>query len=197
MADAICDTCPSPGDGKWWTRDCEFVCKAGYFMAGSTCVACTHLQCLPGLTPALCSATADAVCIGCQLPSFVGVRWTSECGFVCDSGFFRRGDQCFACTREQCLPGFVPSQCNATDDSLCTSCVAPVSGEFEWISGCQFACMAGYFRDGDACIACTDSVLCAPGFLPQKCSALTDSYCATCSIDSTIGLQWINVCDFV
>lgn len=98
----------------------------------------------------------------------------------CDEGFFWAPDAgaCVACGAE-CAPGTRAQACaRLTGNVSCVSC--GVLGAFAtYVAGCEWQCVAGYWRDGDKCRPCS-SPACTFAELRVPCAADADAACEAC-----------------
>ena len=163
------------------------------------CVLCSLISCMPGYISTGCMAGSrtDAQCVACRrgFAPEGSFTFTDGCRFECNARFWRNGTTCVACSSPSCPPGFYPSECTATADSVCVPCASP-GGRFNWTSGCAFKCAKGYYAEGALCIACNNAVQCPPGFTQSECAAGKDTQCVPCT-NYQAGYQWTNGCDFV
>lgn len=158
--DSRCQTCSgSP-------TNCQG-CMAGYFLSGSSCVACSS-PCLA------CSAPAS--CLSCQVGFFLnGVSCISSC----PPATFASAGACVACS----------ATC-ATCSGSAGTCTTCPPGKFLQDQTCLASCAAGYWGNAagaccpDSCTACLDSQNCsacvAGHFLSSGGCPVCNSDCAEC-----------------
>jgi len=195
--DTECLACGEPTGQFAWIGGCDYVCVDGYYrsLAGN-CTACSALDCSPGTYLAPCNASADAACVRCAEPVGSGFVWTSGCNHSCVEGqYWFDGTECQRCASNlSCDPGWSPSVCSQTLDSVCTPCVQ-TQGSFEWTVGCEFRCSEGFFLRDGRCLPCSSPV-CLAGTYPVGCTNVSDAACANCNPPSG-NFAWTQACDFV
>lgn len=179
-----------------WTAGCSYVCAAGYFMENALCLPCmTAVQCPPGFSPSACTATQNVQCVACPYLG-AGYRWTYQCQYACNSGYFARGDACVPCSQTACAPGTYRVDCSQYADAFCVACQIPF-GPFSWTSGCAFECARGTFLSGQTCVSCSVPS-CAAGKYASSCTAQSDSLCLSCARPSlgSKAVVWTSGCEY-
>ena len=187
VRDVVCEPCEAPQNGSIvWTQGCEYACAKGYFFDGNQCKRCRTDPCAAGTFAVDCTANVDLTCVGCAPPSG-SFLWTSGCSFECADGYFKDGvATCSLCSSGlSCRPGTYLKPCSRSSDAECASCTnAPAAG-YAWTAGCDFQCLAGYYRDPlSSCTRCSVRS-CAPGTFQVPCTATSDARCAQCMMTMT------------
>ena len=199
-SDFKCVNCPAVSillpNSMVWTSGCNYVCASGYYMEGALCLACmTAVQCPLGFTPSACSATQNVQCVPCPFLG-PGYKWTYQCQYVCDTGYYSKGSACVPCTQTTCAPGTYRVDCSGYTDAFCVACQPPL-GSFVWTSGCSFDCSKGSFLSGKTCVACSTPT-CVAGKYASNCTAQSDSLCLSCTRPSlgSKAVVWTSGCDY-
>ena len=114
--------------------------------------------------------------------------------------FYKNMDAvCMLCSVLSCAAGFRSSGCSfgSVSDAVCVPCGGgPLTGPYNWTSGCEFQCSDGFWFNGTDCAVC-DVLECAPGFYSSDCSGTNNSECAACVEPSIIGpIRWTCECNF-
>ena len=212
-SDSACLPCTGGGGvaGSFvWTAGCGYSCAAGFYRNHSACARCTAPVCAAGTQLQPCTATSDAMCLGCSGVQPTGrVVWgggTDGCGFSCASGAYRSGNDCIDCTTPWCAPGTRVGQCLAMADAGCEACAPPLLGEegsFFWTGDgeCAFDCADGFFmtrlNDQAFCARCSVDG-CGPGSHRVGCSPASDAVCEAChDISDPGGVVWTQGCEFL
>lgn len=145
-------------------------CNAGY--AGPNCATCADGYSDPGngtCVTSSCDMLGD--CSGHGTCTSEGGR--AVC--VCEPGYV--GGRCeIAVVNDPCMPNPCGANgtCVAEGTSFTCECASGYKG-----SDCA-ACASGYYRDGDACVACSGA--CPAGkYESAACSATANRVCSTCS----------------
>ena len=106
-------------------------CAEGYFMQGTTCVACSTSECGTGFYRGTCLSSSDAVCSGCTTKPLNSNYATSgqpfdadSCGWTCEAGYWQSGESCTSCTTSACTAGEYRGTCGTDVDASCISCDA-------------------------------------------------------------------------
>ena len=190
--DAMCLLC-SPVPHSVWVGGCEFECLPGYYRSNDECHSCSSRNCEPGTYFTSCNATADSSCLSCASFPAGGV-WTQGCDYACIAGeYYFNGSGCAACSMPVCGAGSVFSACGAGSDAVCLGCNEGelINGSFAWVSGCEYECRSGFYREADGrCIAC--SILsCDPGTVPINCTNVSDAWCSACT-PPTGAFHWVD-----
>jgi len=196
--DSACAPCADPGSGFVWTSGCEYACASGqYWFNGSGCQRCDlNVACDNGWRLSACSQTSDSVCTECDQTLAMGsFEWTMGCEFSCNQGFFLQNGKCLRCSTLACRAGTFPVNCTNVSDAACASCVPP-SGNYLWTNGCEFKCSDGFFMRDGACVACTQFIVCVPGFKPSACSRFKDVVCEPCEAPSNVSYVWTLGCQY-
>ena len=109
---------------------------------------------------------------------------------------------CLLCSVLSCVPGFYSSGCavGSVHDAACLPCEdGPSHGRFDWVSGCDYTCAAGYYyQNASVCAPC--SVLhCEPGYFASKCTPTNNSACWQCDppMSDLLAFNWTAGCDWV
>ena len=178
---------------------------------GATCVSCSAgtvsaagasqcSACNPGFFAA---AAGSSVCVACNSIPVQG-RFTSQCDWVCNHGFFKEfSTTCASCSSNMsCNAGFFRAPCtNGISDSPCTfACpAAPLPSNAAFVSYnnlntnsetfCWWGCNRGFYRSSAlttaTCISST--ITCSHGFYPTSASyngithTTTAPSCAACA----------------
>ena len=202
-ADAPCAPCTNRPSNSIFTSTgapyntdtCTWACVAGYYRATGACTACTTAACPVGQYRGACTATGDAPCVACtKAPANAAYTSagspanTDSCAWAYKSGFYLSAGACVACSTSSCPVGQYRGACAANADAPCVPCTGPSNSVFTSAgtpyntNACAFACLAGFYRAGSSCAACS-SPTCPVGQYPTGCAqgAITDSACAACS----------------
>jgi len=156
-------------------------CAVGYFMEGSTCMACTTTECDVGFYRGTCSDTSDAPCEECSMKP-INSNWTSGCTFACHAGFASANcDRCssdYFCSEAgtcsvrngsawcTCDPGFTGESCQHCNvDFHCTSSqqsVACLAKNRYVFCECSRNFSSGFWG-GEKCSRCDEIHSCGKG----------------------------------
>jgi hypothetical protein len=177
------------------SNNCQWACATGFFLKGDACAACNTASCPVGQYRSACTANADGVCQPCTKAdksnaaySTAGVPYnTDTCAWACNTGYYKTGGLCRACTATSCAIGQYRSPCLSESDGACLACtIKPASSDFVApgspynANNCAWACVGGYYQSGGACYQCT-STACATGQYRSKCTATSDGRCVPCT----------------
>jgi hypothetical protein len=170
---------PAPVNSLPNAGSTDFVCNAGFTRAEDVLLGGAYCKSCPGY-PLLNSMTAQWS--GCMLTTL-----------ACNSGFFRDWTVpgCQAC------PALPANSVQTAFDvsAFCASCntTSPLQDE---IVGCPFACNAGYYASGYACVRCA-TVSCSGGLYAQLCTAgSTSDVCKTCAYQLSTSQAWVAQCQW-
>ena len=187
--DVVCSTCVDQANADVWEvgdGTCGVACHSGYFLNESAgaygeCVGCSSCASGHALLGG-CSGSDDTLCSACMdLPNAdVWEGADGMCNVVCHSGYYWEDPGCSACS--SCDDVVTLSACNATDDTVCSTCINIAFGGVSNHEPCEYFCSSGYYlslASGDPeCVACSG---CAAGFATLGgCVGDMDTECANC-----------------
>ena len=158
-------------------------CASGYFLSGSTCVAC-----FSGC--ATCASTTT--CTVCSSGLLLQPGGTS-CGSSCPSGYYSNGTACVAC-------GSTCATCSS--GTGCLTCSSTSSTPYLNGTSCVSTCPSGTYLSGTSCLACNSncktcsgtSTTCTSCPSGQVLNTLTDTCDATCPTGFTSVNSVCNQC---
>jgi hypothetical protein len=173
---------------------CSWTCRTGYYISGTTCASCSSPSCPVGKYATTCTPTANSVCQSCtNLPAngvYTGAGQRGDpnsCQTGCNTGFWKQGTACVACTTTSCAVGQYRGACSASADGRCVSCTnAPWNSQYTSAgspynaNACSWACSTGYYLSGSRCAACS-SLYCPVGKYATICTSTADSSCQPCT----------------
>jgi hypothetical protein len=157
-----CTSCTRPDDASWNSvNGCDWTCHAGYYQSGSSCLACTSPCTGNTYETSDCTSAQNRVCTSCTKPSNSIFSQTTGCSWTCNSGYYKSGSNCLACTI--CGAGqYETKSCTPTQNRECTAgCPSQPSnsehsGQFD--GGCKvWQCKVGYYKDGNTCVQCVST----------------------------------------
>jgi hypothetical protein len=178
------------------SNSCAWACNAGYYKNGNACPACSTTGCPVGQYRGSCSPDKDGACLACTRKpassSFVGAGSlynADTCAWACVAGFYASASACVQCTTTVCPVGQYRIACAATADGRCAACTNPIPANAAYKSAgspfdsnsCAWACNIGYFKNGNACQACSTTP-CAAGQYRGRCAQDSDSACVACTV---------------
>ena len=189
--------------GSTGTSAC--VCKAGYYLSGSTCTACdkgTYKSANSNATSCTAAgagyyvsttgATSRSACSSYRANTDTGVatKSTDASACVCKPGYYLNGSTCTACAKgtyksissnTACLTadsGYYVSTTGATAQSTCTSWRANTNtnGVTGSTSTSACVCRAGYYLNGSTCTACSTGKYKSANSNATSCTAAGSGY---------------------
>ena len=197
---------------------CPFACNAGFYAsATAVCTRCpTSADCNAGYYIADCQTARACVPCANSAPATGHYRWlpsnptygeSASCRWLCLQGYYL-ATGCVPCTRiTTCAVGqYLSAPCLAAEGGVtapaCAQCVVPpnayatgVGAQDNNAASCPFACNAGFFLQGGACVACTPTGACAwtNGTYWGGCAPTADNACIACPAQPplpTAYIQW-------
>ena len=194
-----CSKAPQNADyasaGKPYNSDdCDWSCRAGYYLSGSTCLPCSSLTCPIGQYSTVCTPTANSACQPCNNLPTNGVYTSAgqqgspgSCQTGCAVGYWKQGSGCVACDTTSCAVGQYRSACTASANGQCVPCTkAPANAQYTsagkpyGADACDWSCQTGYFLAGSVCSACS-TLSCPVGQYSTVCTPAADSACQPCT----------------
>lgn len=118
------------------------------------------------------------------------------CRIECAPGFTAASEEGPACVwcEQTCAPGFYPPACRggafvdtADNGGKCLPCDAHAKpAQAEWTTHCEWTCVqAGFYRQGDRCVACGVQACALSGFAFMGCRGDYAGSCRSCSLLTT------------
>ncbi|XP_028588300.2 E-selectin [Podarcis muralis] len=156
--------CSHPSGNFAWNSSCEFGCKDGFVLSGSSRLQCQASGEWDGQQPACEAVKCEAVpspengSVSCSHVD-AELTYNSTCDFVCEQGYTLRGSPQIQCSSEGRWSQPIPV-CEAV---VCSELKPPVhgflncshaSGNFSWNSTCKFACAEGFALRGSSELQC-------------------------------------------
>ncbi len=146
-------------------------CNAGEFRNLTDCMPDRVQRCFP------CTGTrpVNAVWANSKYPHYFPES-TDVCEWKCVDGFKTVAQECVACVEPTCSLmeySYFDGECN-----VCKTCGVTVPNA-EYMSGCNYACVQGYFKLAGSCETCS---VCPLGTTEtKKCTATSDAVCSKCN----------------
>jgi hypothetical protein len=131
--------CQSCGDSAFGHADCT--------VAGQCCEACVA-SCGVASKPVRCSGqTVSYTCEACDWTLPPDARWTYQCSWECNTGYFANDTICQPCSVVDCPLAYTSSACTVYRDTTCdVPCVNVTMpwANAEWAPNCGWACQTGF-----------------------------------------------------
>eukprot|EP00457_Paulinella_chromatophora_P001014 gb/GEZN01001016.1/.p1 GENE.gb/GEZN01001016.1/~~gb/GEZN01001016.1/.p1 ORF type:complete len:1072 (+),score=15.70 gb/GEZN01001016.1/:33-3218(+) len=196
LGSGACQTCSGLKSNALFTTDggfndvCAWECKAGFYLGGNgSCMSCNYASCAVGQYLKGCGSKIAGSCVVCtQKPAsshFVasgGMR--DNCAFECNAGFYLNfaDGVCLQCQTD-CQVGFYRARCNGGMEGSCVTCSGlPVDAYWTGDGGlenrCSWSCLAGFFKQGNQCVACA---ACSLGKWRTRCGDDSPGQCVACT----------------
>lgn len=162
----VCTSCTKPPQASWDSSNgCGWTCNAGYYKSGSSCNACTSSCTGNTQETSACTSTQNRICTSCTKPSNSVFSQATGCSWTCNSGYYKSGSNCLACTTctaEQSETKSCTSTQNRECGSLCPSQPTPTSDSESTgakdANDCDiWRCKVGYYRNGNTCMQCAST----------------------------------------
>ena len=184
----FCSDCPSGTFALAGATACTD-CKPGIDYSSSSgssqCTPCTGGSCTGNSELVPCNRFANDYCQVCDKPDFS--VYVSGCTWQCVTGYYKSGNQCFACTtydpnptsatETACAVGQYFRPCTADANGACVACTnfKPADSYYSTSSGmdsdnCAWACNAGFEKTWSTCQACGPGTYSStPGTTCREC----------------------------
>ena len=202
ISNGVCVACSNKPENSSYTssgrvyneKNCSWACNTGYFLSGSVCLACNISLCSIGFYRSQCLSTSDGICVECSNKPAEAIFNTpgspynqNNCGWTCNTSFFKNGTQCKPCNISLCAIGQYRSLCSPISDGLCIPCTNKPGNSSYTAPGvpynqnlCVWICNLGYFTSNASCVACNSSS-CYVGEYRGPCNQTLGAQCISCS----------------
>lgn len=136
-----------------------------------------------------CEHDHDTVCESCGDTGPFEIWNGTACEKICRPGYIRnhRTRECELCAFT-CPPGLEPAH-NRDNCTHCQECIAPNTSNYEWISGCYWACQFGFELQNGLCLPHASNDISLPTTLTRiRCPQGTKPHdlfdCEACSVST-------------